>query len=247
MLTRISEIIHALEPIKEGEAFYEFWASYKNNPIQQKVFQDIEFHLDDIEEAQWKKLLPKVVEKFRKKEAGRGWQQAFNALQEGIAYSLLRRDGYSEITFLPRRPSLRTPDLIARRGDAQVTIEVKSINRSEAQIQAEQNMTVQSLGLPLDANFFAKLQSTLDNASEQLAAQQSDEKVIFLFIEFDDTSNEYVLSYLSQIRSWLDFHDMVADHYYVHCQPAHYFSSYLKSPPHLIVWPTKKDGVVETT
>ena len=237
MLTRISEIIHALEPIKEDEAFYEFWASYKDEPVIRKVFQDIESHLHDIEEEQWKKLLPKVVEKFRRKEADRGWQQAFNALQEGIAYSLLSRDGYSEIGFLPHRPSQRTPDLIARRGNDQVAIEVKSINRSEAQIQAEKNMTVQSLGLPLDANFFAKLQSTLDNASEQLAAQQSDEKVIFLFIEFDDISNVYVLSYLSQIRSWLGTRNMGADKYYIHCHPAFYFASDQSVPPHLIVWP----------
>jgi Holliday junction resolvase-like predicted endonuclease len=237
MLTRIPEIIHALEPIKEGEAFFEFTELIESNPVAKKIYYDIECHLSDIEEEQWKLLLPKIVEKFRKHEGDRGWQQAINALQEGIAYSLLKNDGYSEIEFLPRRTSLRTPDLIARRGNAQVTIEVKSINRSEAQIQAQRNMTVQSLGLPLDANFFAKLQSTLDNASEQLAAQQSDEKVIFLFIEFDDSSNEYVLSYLSQIRSWLGTRNMVADKYYIHCHPAFYFASDQSVPPHLIVWP----------
>ena len=247
MLTRISEIIHALEPLKEGEAFFGFWSSIENEAIKKKVFYDIECHLNEIEEEQWKQLLPKVVEKFRKREGARGWQQAINALQEGIAYSLLKKDGYSEIKFLPRRQSQRTPDLTARRGSVQVAIEVKNINKSETQIEAEQNMTSQTMGLPLDERFFTKLLSTLDNASRQLAAQHSDEKLIFLFIEFDDISNEYVLSYLSQIRSWLDFHDMVADHYYIHCQPAHYFSSYLSVPPHLIVWPTKKDGVVETT
>lgn len=246
MLAKISEIIHALNPTKEGEAFFQFRSAIGSEPIIKKVFADIGRRLNDIDEEQWKLLLPKIVEKYKKKEKNRGWQQAYNVLQEGIAYSFLKRDGYSEIKFLPRQ-SQSTPDLVAKRGTAEVTIEVKSINKSESQIVAEQDISVQSLGLPLGEKFFAKLQSTLFKASKQLAFQKSDEKVIFLFVEFDDISNQYILNYLCQIRSWLRTHIMLADKYYIHCHPAYYFSSTQSSSPHLIVCLRNDYGVVETS
>jgi hypothetical protein len=247
MLTRISEIIHALEPIQEGEAFFEFWASFESEPIIKKVFQDVERHLGDVDEGQWKLLLPKVVKKFKSRDQYRGWHQAFDALQEGIACSFLKRDGFSDIEFLPRRKNRKTPDLIATRGRVQVAIEVKSINPSADEVNARKSGTARPSGVPLNEKFLQKLQSTLEKAAQQLAAQECDERVIFLFIEFDDLSNEYVANDLAQITSWLGTHIMVADRYYIHCHPACYYASAQSVPPHLIVWPQANVGVVEAT
>ncbi len=245
MFLRISQIIEALEPIQRGDYFFEFMVSLDSNPTKKMVFQDIECHLADLHEDQWKLLFPNVVEKFRNEQADRGWQQAINTLYEAIAYSFLKRHGFSEIQFLPRQLSRRTPDLLAWREGLKFAIEVKNINKSDAQIEAEKNMTVQSMGLPLDEKFFAKLHTTLKSAAEQLAFQPSDKKVIFLFLAFDDSSNEYVMEYLSQITSWLQKHDMVADLYFIHCHPAHYFASSVSKPPHLIVWSRDNGGLVE--
>ena len=244
MLTRISEIIHRLEPIQEGEAFFEFWSSVENESIKKKVFEDIECHLQDIDEEQWKSLLPRVVEKFRNRETYRGLQQAFDMLREAVAFSILKRNGFSDIRFLPRMQNQKTPDLTAKRGSTLVTIEVKSINPSEGEIQARQNMTARPSGQPLNERFFSKLQSTLSFASMQLANQQSDEKVIFLFLNFDDSLSEYVVNDLIQIMSWLHTYEMLADKYIIHSHPAYYYASFKSVPPHLIVWPPDNDGVV---
>ena len=244
MLTRISEIISSLEPIHEGEAFFEFWSSIENGPIIKKIFQDIECHLKDVDEEQWRTLLPRVVDKFKNREEYRGWQQAFDALREAVAFSILKRNGFSEIRFLPPLGKQKTPDLIAKRGSTQIVIEVKSINPSAVEVQARQNMTARPTGQPLNERFFSKLQSTLSRASEQLAAQQCDERMIFLFLDFDDSLDEYLERDLSQIRSWLNLHKMVADKYYIHSHSAYYFASVTSVPPHLIVWPPDNDGVV---
>ena len=244
MLTRISEIIQALQPIQEGEAFFEFWPSLETNAVKRKVFHDIECHLADVDEEQWKSLLPRVVEKFRTKVNYRGWQQAYDALHEGIAFSFLKRDGFGDIEFLPVHQTQKTPDLKARRGQRSIRIEVKSINPSKDEVQARQNGTPRCTGQPLTEEFFSKLQKTLAHASEQLAARQCDEKVIFVFLEFDDLLNEYVENDLRQIKVWLKTHKMFADKYYIHSQPGYYFTSPQSDPPNLIVWPPDHDGVV---
>ena len=244
MLTRISEIIHHLEPIYEGEAFFEFWSSIENSPIKKKVFEDIERHLEDVDEEQWKSFLPRVVDRFKNREVYRGWQQAFDVLPEAVAFSILKRNGFSDIRFLPLIENLKTPDLIAKRGSTLVAIEVKSINPSEDEIQARRNMTARRSGQPLNEKFFSKLQSTLSFASKQLATQQSDEKMIFLFLDFDDSLSEYVVNDLTQIRYWLHTHEMLADKYFIYSHPAYYFASVNSVPPHLIVWPPDNGGVV---
>ena len=244
MLTRISEIIQALQPIQEGEAFFEFWPSLETSAVKRKVFHDIECHLADVDEEQWKSLLPRVVEKFRTKVNYRGWQQAYDALHEGIAFSFLKRDGFGDIEFLPVHQTQKTPDLKARRGQRSIRIEVKSINPSKDEIQARQNGTPRCTGQPLTEEFFLKLQKTLAHASEQLATQQCDEKIIFLFLDFDDNLDEYVGDNLAQLKSWLSTHEMLADWYYIQSHPAYYFASVTSVPPHLIVWPPDNDGVV---
>ena len=163
-----------------------------------------------------------------------------------MAILFLMRDGFSEIKFLPALQTHKSPDLIAKREQSQVTIEVKSINPSDVEVQARQNGTPRGTGQPLTEEFFSKLQATLTNAAKQLATQQCDEKMIFLFVHFDNILNEYIENDLAQIKSWLSNHKMVADRYYIHTHSAFYYASSLSAPPHLIVWPPENDGVAAT-
>ncbi len=58
-----------------------------------------------------------------------------------------------------------------------------------------------------------------------------------MFIEFDDSLNEYVEKNLEQIKNWLANHTMVADRYYLFVHPAFYSVEDVSTAPHIVVWP----------
>lgn len=92
-------------------------------------------------------------------------------------------------------------------------------------------------GEPLKAEFFSKLESVLSNAGKQLSSFDCERREVFVFIEFDDSLNEYVENNLEQIKSWLASHNMLADRYYLFAHPAYYSATTFSPGPYVIVWP----------
>jgi hypothetical protein len=236
LFPRLGQLVDCLNPISEGDDFFDFWASLESNSVKRKMFMEIETHLSKVSSEVWIQALPEISKKFKKRSGRRGWQDAFDALRECICMSYLLDLGFDRICFVPRS-TVRTPDIQAVFRGEICGIEVKSINRSDDEIERRKSSGPGSAGLRLSPLFFSKLASTLETAGNQLRQFKCRKGIVFTFLEFDDSLNEYVASNLSQISEWLRTQTMRADQYYFVAPPAYYGSTTRDGPWHIVSWP----------
>ncbi len=198
-LPKVYELVASLKGAPRSY-FKNFAASLRDNPIKRKHFVDIEADLAALDAAAWEHLKANVGPLFKKGEKIRGWQGAFSELNEAKAYNFLVRRGYTCVEFIPRRSEVKTPDLRAKMGNADVLCEVKTINRSDRAVLAQAQVTAISNLLPI--GFFSKLASTVRGADQQMAAFSSApnmKRIIYIVINFDDRLHECVDDYLVEI------------------------------------------------
>lgn len=124
------------------------------------------------------KLDPKALENIltrsaplvakRDRNKGRDWTQLFNELNEAKGYEYLLSMGYSNIHFVPRSGSNKTPDLMAEGSDQKALLEVKSINRSDIDIESVGYVQYATNNLP--EGFKQKVRDCYKEAQEQCMA-----------------------------------------------------------------------------
>lgn len=204
---RISEFLDGVMKTNRRRAYFEdFEKSIAANPVKRKHFEHIESDLAGLDEAAWAHLKSEVANKFKLNRPPRGWQFAFDILNEAKAYNYLVRLGCSDVTFIPVSLA-KTPDLQARLGTVPVLCEVKTINPSNMEAAARQEIEPRprSIQSPLPDAFLRKISNTLQTARGQMDMFSDDARVhriIYVVLNFDDNLNEHVASYMEQMRDF---------------------------------------------
>ena len=160
--------------------FQNFEDNVRDSPHHVRaIYLRWERELHGLDSDAWKFLKcearPYLVSKDK---CGRGWQQLFDILNQARAYNYLRILGCLNVRFIPRakRQGLRTPDLEATLGSARILCEVKTINISEGELRARNQLTVRGIAVQLDAGFFRKLRSDVTDAKNQMQAMPCDRR-----------------------------------------------------------------------
>jgi hypothetical protein len=177
--------------------------------LKRKQFADIEEDLSGLDSAAWKHLKPQVTHLFGTKDPIRGWQAAFDRLNEAKAYNHLLRLGVTDLKFIPQSTisGKKTPDLHGRLGQVRVLCEVKTINPSDNEAVVRHRGIVRDIQHRLPNAFFEKLAATLKAAGLQMASDCPTDtdirRIVYVILNFDDSLHEYVEDYLEQLRSFV--------------------------------------------
>jgi hypothetical protein len=207
-LYELRDLIH--DPRSPDAYFQNFDNNVRDSPHHVlQIYLRWEKELRGLDSDAWEFLKgearPYLV---HKDPSGRGWQQLFDCLNEARAYNYLKAAGCSNVRFIPRadKQDLRTPYLEAVLGSDKVLCEVKTINISERELRARNQLTVRGIAIRLDAGFFRKLRSDVTDAENQMQAYDATGAARhFLYINpcFDDFLAEYKKDYFRQIDQYL--------------------------------------------
>jgi len=209
ILPRIYELRDLLPlPAPPGAYFHDLDRTLAEIPQKLKQYRDIEADLQGLDPVAWTFLKSELQPLLTAKDPRRGWQSLFDKLNQAKAYSHLKGAGYCNIEFIP--PSTvkgqQMPDLRAEREAVKALCEVKTINISEIESDRRHRGGVGSSSDRLDAGFFAKLQSDIEQAKKQMIAYDPDPKtkrLTYIVVKFDDALHEYSDAYRSQIDEFM--------------------------------------------
>ena len=194
---------------KYGHTIWENWDDGTVFETIKRTFVDrIESNLQVLAEPDWQAILEKVVplfsKKFIAKGLDRGWQQAFNILNEAEAYRWLSTKGFAGLHFIPERSDEQTPDIAALYRQQKWLCEVKTLNRSDREIKNGVGSAVRSYSDRLEDSFISgKLLNVLSVARQQFEGHESDRRLLIMIANFDDLLHLNVHSYLQQIEKGL--------------------------------------------
>ena len=206
-LLRIGEIRDCVQRGRAGHYFENFDRSLVEDSVKRKHFLHLEAELAGLDSAAWSQLKEQVVHLFEKKDPVRGWQAAFDKLNEAKAYTYLAKRGCSELYFIPESSASgqKTPDINGKLGGASILCEVKTINPSDNESKARGQAIARSVQGNLPKAFFAKLCSTVKKADIQMDVYCRDgasQKFVYIILNFDDSLHEYVGRYMVQIHDF---------------------------------------------
>jgi hypothetical protein len=133
-------------------------------------------------------------------------QGFFNQLNEAFAYRFLSKRGFTQIKFVPEGGQ-RTPDLSFVKDRQTCYCEVKTLCISQEAIM--RRSTSQAFDCApyqtLNANFFNKLRSDIDNAISQMSTQ-SGKGLAYILVIPDDFTLDYYATYRLQLRNFVRSH-----------------------------------------
>jgi hypothetical protein len=212
-MSRIREIRDCvLKRGRSGTYFENFDASLEDNPVKRKHFLHLEAELAKLDAAAWAHLKTQVLPLFENRDQVRGWQAAFDKLNEAKGYNYLTQLGCVEVAFIPTSTASgrKTPDLQAKLGTDRVLCEVKTINPSDIEAAscsavAHGRIVSGSTQGALPDGFFCKLMATLKTAEAQMTSYCSDHssrRIVHVVLNFDDLLNQYADDYLGQIQTF---------------------------------------------
>lgn len=193
--------------------------------IQRKMLEDIEENLTALPAAEWATLCAKVAPHFAQRDGVRGWQQAFDRLNEAKGYRFIARCG--GVPSFIREGADPTPDIELNSPTGLVVCEVKTINRSDMEIVSVGSARSTLRTLP-EEFIQGKLQNTVDHARKQLETWRASEaarRVLYLVVNFDDSFAQYAEDYNRQMQASLT--SMLADGFEIvyHAKPSYYSAS----------------------
>lgn len=162
-----------------------------------RQLKKIELCLKKMDSRAWRVFKRKTVRAVTIKDKW-GWHsELFDRFDEASAYCHLKKQGYSDIQFIPEDQNAKTPDLWANGKNGPVLVEVKSIRESDdendyltsrGKYEQEKGARVveHSLGDPLRS----KLENTICKAAQQLRSYQgqgreANKRIVRLYIRLD--------------------------------------------------------------
>ena len=208
-LPRINEIRDLLRnPDSPDTYFQDFDNSIAANCVKRKHFIDIERDLRGLDNVAWNWLKSEVASMFQQRHPIRGWQAAFDKLNQAKAYNHLVRLGCADVKFVPEsaRSGQKTPDLAGFLGSTKVLCEVKTVNISDKEAVARNEMAGRGTQDRLPDVFFSKLRSTLETAKEQMVCYYPNDdakRMAYIIVNFDDRLHQYVATYSEQLKSFV--------------------------------------------
>ncbi len=245
-LPRIGEIRDCvLKRGRSGTYFESFDRSLVDNPVKRKHFLHLEGELAGLDAVAWAHLKTQVLPLFESRDEVRGWQAAFDKLNEARAYNYLARLGYTEVTFIPVSSvsGQKTPDLQGKLGIKTILCEVKTINPSDLEAAARsavangQIVAGSTQGSLSDA-FFRKLTATLVAAETQMKSYCPDgtaRQIVYIILNFDDLLNQYVEDYLGQIQAYVAAATLPKVEIIFDAKPSYYSATSKSTPSRLFM------------
>lgn len=211
-ILRLADAARALN-CGQGDCYFrpDFEHKLVSEPVIFAQFKQIEDTLACLDECNLKTLVKKCAPRFCKKDQHRGWQQAFDILNEANGFAYLVRLGAENLNFVPNS-SERTPDIEGVLNGTPLLCEVKTINISKDESHARPTSQIpvgraRSTVAKLPENFHQKLQSTLTSAERQITGYQNTKNYrlarccVYVVINFDDSLHEYANDYMCQIKA----------------------------------------------
>jgi hypothetical protein len=206
---RVYELIALIEERAHYSSFFKnFEHSIQESDEKRRKWLAREKELQRLDQEAWEFLKNEAFPYLTaRNHCGRGWEQLISILNQARAYIFLFDIGCSEIKFIHKIEGVETPDLEAELNDNPVFCEVKTINKSEQEVEARQCNLVNKTLLSLGAGFFKKLDSDLKKAKSQMASYNNKfgvRHIAFIVINFDDLLGEYKTSHYEEIDQHLD-------------------------------------------
>jgi hypothetical protein len=215
----LHELSEQSHPDNYFTSVFQHHFAYDPN-LTQMSFGPLERALERLDKEAWGQLIGKALPFVTQKDPRRQWSQLFNHLYEAFGYEWLVEQGYKSIEFVARsdKKSERTPELLGKSQTSTAILEVKTVNRSDIEIDrlAIFPPPVLDLTQGLSEGFKRKLLDDIRNAREQLENfdEPTDRRVVLVVIrpdcEFWLRSDIYKVIYeLASTLSTADFEVVV--------------------------------------
>lgn len=204
---RIRELINEIRIRHPDDNFFsDFKSSCEVNRLKQDSYLAYESALVKLDEASWIVLKEKSIQHFKNHRPGQLKTGFFAQLNEAFAYRFLVSHGYTDIKFVLEGQT-KTPDITFKTQDEIGFCEVKSLGISDEEIKLrDSNECIDgSLYTNLSPEFIRKLEYTIQKAKNQIGSL-SGESLVYIVIEFDDFTYEYLSEYRKQLQGFLSAH-----------------------------------------
>jgi len=210
-MPRVYELIDLIEDRTHPDAFFKmFEQTVAQESDKYRVWIARETELQELEQEAWNSLKAESTPYLTARNIkGRGWEQLISILNQARAYKYMRDSGCSNIRFVPRasKNGIETPDLEGITDGGLVLCEVKTINVSDEEAVARNNVACRSTEAILKPGFFNKLTSDLTKAKNQMISVNNTpgvRRIAFVVVNFDDFLGEYKDWYYEQIDKHLE-------------------------------------------
>jgi hypothetical protein len=209
-LPRLYQLRDLIADLASPDAYFpaDFETRLQVEPSPLSVFACWENKLQFLDEESWKVLKNEAAPYLTRRDPRRGWHQLFDILGQADAYIHLRNIGCSRIRFIPRSAT-ETPDLEGTLDSGRILCEVKTINISDAEVDARGNLTSATISSQLDERFVRKLDLGIARAKHQLRTYDPTggaRHLVYINIEFDDWVGYYEKHYWRQLDQHLSDH-----------------------------------------
>ena len=206
-MQRIQELVDEVRARYPNDDFFSnFEQSCHENKLKREFYLTYESTLVDLDDEAWIALKEKCIRHFKNHREGQLKTGFFAQLNEAFAYKYLVSHGYSNVVFL-HEGITKQPDL---RFESQTVVgfcEVKSIGISDEEIsrRASRECFDGSSYARLSHEFIKKLQDKI-NTSKTQVGDLSRTHLVYVVIEFDDFTHDYLAEYRQQL------HEFVSDY-----------------------------------
>lgn len=211
-LPRLYELRDQIKEPDSPNAYFRDFDNTLKKTHTKGEYVNLEKELQGLDPVAWEFLRDEASQYLIKdSETKRGWEQLFNKLQsQARAYNYLKRIGCTDVQFIPcsRNRGMKTPDLKGMMDLGKVLCEVKTINMSDDEMDAREEVRARGYGnagspeIQLEDGFFKKLEADITDAKKQLESYEPDSKarrMVFIVPNFDDFFCEYKDRYFRQI------------------------------------------------
>jgi hypothetical protein len=172
------------------------------NPLAVASYEQLEQDLQQLDANAWQELKCRAIKYVGIRDEHRGYEQLFNTLSESKGYSYLKSEGCTEVRFIPEE-NTPTPDLYGCCGSSGILMEVKSINKSDDDLDwtegnlkeylnwkegNPQRLRVREYRKGLGDSLKGKIMGKINEAKVQLvsyACNGVQRKIVYLVIDLD--------------------------------------------------------------
>lgn len=204
-MQRVLELVNEVRSRHPEDPFFSnFESSCVERRLKRDFYNSYETALRCLDEEAWRMLKSKAIDHFLDHRPGQLKTGFFNHLNEAFAYRYLISHGYNNVGFLPEKKNSKQPDLSFMLKETPGFCEVKSIGISDDEIgrRDSHECTDGSVYANLSAEFMNKLQSTIARAETQIS-EMRESSIIFIVIEFDDFTHDYLAEYRKQLHEFI--------------------------------------------
>ena len=173
-------------------------------PGKHEYFRMREVDLKGLDDAAW----AAIKEKLRHWPKARTHKQRileplYELLNEVKGLNYLKSIGCSNVRFVrvSSRQNEKTPDLVAERGRHRVLCDVKTINRSESEVERARTGGVATSPETVPDELIAKIRKTAGSAKTQMISYDpggTAQKIVYFVVNYDEP--EYRCEYKAQLK-----------------------------------------------